>query len=314
MTGREDAELAAAYRYCRRLNAEHGRTFYLATGLLPVSVRPAVHALYGFARFADDLVDRPDGAGPPAARLARLRSEFDDAVDGRRVRHPAVIAMADVVRRYGIDHSLVTDFLDAMDSDLTVTRYRDYQALRRYMWGSASVIGLQLLPVLGVVGDPVLAARAAEDLGVAFQLTNFIRDVGEDYRRGRIYLPQDGLLRHGVEESMLGRSESTPQVRALVAAEVERARSVYRRAAPGIDLLDARARDCVRVAFVLYGGILDEIERADYDVLSARASVGPVRRLRVGAAGYLRAVRARRGGSDVRAGRVARGPRARGPR
>jgi phytoene synthase len=294
VTSLDAAELAAAYRYCRRLNAEHGRTFYLATALLPAQSRPAVHALYGFARFADDLVDRPDGADPPALRLARLRAEFADAMDGRRVRHPVVLALADVVRRYEIDPRYVLDFLDAMDSDLTVTRYADYAALRGYMWGSASVIGLQLLPVLGIVGDRDLAMQAADDLGVAFQLTNFIRDVGEDYRRGRVYLPQDSLAAHGVTDVMLGLTAGTPQVHALIAAEVDRARAVYRRAEPGIATLDPRSRDCVRTALVLYRGILDEVEKAGFEVLSARATVGPARRLRVGAAGYLRALRARR--------------------
>jgi phytoene synthase len=294
VTTLDEAELTAAYRYCRRLNARHGRTFYLATTLLPAALRPAVHALYGFARFADDLVDRPDGTDPPGERLDRLRAEFDAGLAGRRVRHPVVLAMVDVVTRYRIDPSYVADFLDAMSSDLTVSRYPSYDDLVRYMWGSASVIGLQLLPVLGVRGDQRAAEAAADDLGVAFQLTNFIRDVGEDYRRGRIYLPLDSLARHGVGEPMLGLATSTPEVRALVAAEVARARAVYRRAEPGIELLAPESRDCVRTAYVLYGGILTEIERSGYDVLSRRAAVGIGRRLRVGGAGYLRALRARR--------------------
>jgi 15-cis-phytoene synthase len=289
-----DAQLDAAYRYCRRVNSQHGKTFYLATALLPAWKRPAVHALYGFARHADDLVDHPAPGDPPAARLARLRDELTDALAGRPARHPTVRAVADTVHRYGLDHRYLKAFLDSMANDLVVARYPTFDDLREYMWGSASVIGLQLLPVLGVDGALAEAEPFASDLGIAFQLTNFIRDIGEDYRRGRIYLPQDSLTEHAVTESMLTSSVSSPQLKSLVQAAVARARSFYSRAEPGIELLAADARDCVRTAFVLYGEILIQIERADYDVLRQRAAVSRARRLRVGLAGYRAARRARR--------------------
>jgi phytoene synthase len=216
------------------------------------------------------------------------------ALNGSRAGSAVVRALADTVRRYDIAPQLVHDFLAAMTSDLSVTRYPTFADLRGYMWGSAAVIGVQVLPILGVSGDPDLARRAAADLGIAFQLTNFIRDVAEDLARGRVYLPLDGLAAHGVTVAELCAGAMTPRIRALLAAEVERARGFYRDAAAGIGELDRDARDCVRTASQLYGDILDEIERADYDVFSRRIRIGQARRLRVGLPAYARAVAARR--------------------
>jgi 15-cis-phytoene synthase len=302
MTAADQTAIQAAYRHCRALNAEHGKTFYLATALLPAGKRPAVHALYGFARFADDLVDHPMPGQAPADRLARLRRELDDALGGRRPRHPVVIAVADTVRRYDLERSHLDDFLDSMAADLAVTRYATFEDLNKYMWGSAAVIGLLLLPILGVSGDIATAQRCAQDLGVAFQLTNFIRDVGEDHRRGRVYLPQDTMSKRGVTDAMLAAPVANAAVRAAIADEVARARMFYRQAEPGIDLLARDSRDCVRTAHTLYRQILDAVEAADYDVLSARARVPARRRLAVGAAAYLRALRSRRGGPPGGAG------------
>ncbi|MEO6700899.1 MAG: phytoene/squalene synthase family protein [Jatrophihabitantaceae bacterium] len=293
MSSSQTGDLDAAYRYCRRLNAQHGKTFYLATGLLPKPSRRHVHALYGFARYADDLVDQP-GVLAPEQRLAELTDQLRAGLDGSTPANPVVRAACHTVVEFGIQRSYLTDFLASMAADLTVTRYPSFAELRGYMWGSASVIGLQLLPILGVDGDRGRAEECASELGVAFQLTNFLRDVGEDYRRGRIYLPHDSMAEHGVTEAMLAAGVATPQLQALLAAEIERARGCYRRAEPGIGLLAPTARDCVRTAFTLYGEILDEIERADYQVLAGRVRVSLARRFRVGGAGYLRAVRARR--------------------
>jgi phytoene synthase len=289
----DQPQLDAAYQHCRRLNARHGKTFYLATGLLPKPARRHVHALYGFARYADDLVDHP-GDRPAAEPLAELERDLERGLAGGRCGHPVVRAVVHTVRTYDIEQRYLTDFLASMAADLSVARYATFEQLRGYMWGSASVIGLQLLPVLGVTGDRAGAEQAASDLGIAFQLTNFLRDVGEDYRRGRIYLPQDTLAGYGVIESMFAANTTAPELRDAIRAEVRRARTYYRQAEPGIELLAATSRDCVRTAFTLYGQLLDEIERADYDVLAGRARVPRRRRLRVGALGYLAAVRARR--------------------
>jgi phytoene synthase len=164
----------------------------------------------------------------------------------------------------------------------------------RYMWGSAAAIGLQMLPILEPVGDAAVAEPYAVDLGVAFQLSNFIRDVGEDLRRGRVYLPMSDLAHFGVDRDRLARGVVDGPIRRLLAYEIARTRELYRSAEPGIRLLHPTSRDCIRTALRLYRGILDEVERADYRVLDRRVSVGPARRLAVLLPGLARAWSARR--------------------
>jgi phytoene synthase len=185
-----------------------------------------------------------------------------------------------------------------MRMDLTVSSYPTYADLERYMWGSAAVIGLQLLPILGRAGDgvrwDVLEAHAIK-LGLAFQLTNFVRDVAEDLRRGRVYLPEESLRRFGVDRDRLARGVVDEPIRNLLAWEIERARRLYADAAPGIDLVHPTSRDCLRTAQTLYAGILDEIERADYDVFSRRIRVPLHRRATVGLTGLRGSWTVRRG-------------------
>jgi len=308
-----DPGLRAAYTHCRDLNARHGRTYFLATRLLPPDRRPAVHALYGFARWADDIVDSlEDGPGAPtgdeaaprAAALDRLSDDLTRGLAGGRGAEPVVTALADTSSRYAIDRRHFTDFLASMRSDLTVTEYADYAALRGYMHGSAAVIGLQMLPVLGTVVPRAEAAPYAAELGVAFQLTNFLRDVGEDLDRGRVYLPQDLLTAHGVDRALLRRcrdaGRTDRRVTAALRAFADLTRDAYRRAAPGVPMLDPVARPCIRTAFVLYGGILDAVADDGWAVLNRRAAVPRRRRALVAADGLLRLAAARlaaRGGS-----------------
>ncbi|UPZ26726.1 MULTISPECIES: phytoene/squalene synthase family protein [Streptomyces] len=295
-----DPALREAYTHCRRLNARHGRTYFLATRLLPVERRSAVHALYGFARWADDIVDDLDRRRTPDERDRLLRRLESDLAHGLRTGtgdEPVVRAVADTASRYDIDHTLFADFLASMRSDLHVTDYPTYADLRAYMHGSAAVIGLQMLPVLGTVTSREEAAPHAADLGVAFQLTNFLRDVGEDLDRGRVYLPADLLAAHGVDRPLLEWSRRTGRPdarirRALVAAE-GMTREIYRAAEPGIAMLDPRTRPCIRTAFTLYGGILDAIAAQDYTVLHRRAVVSRGRRAATAAAGIVDITRAR---------------------
>jgi phytoene synthase len=179
-----------------------------------------------------------------------------------------------------------------MRMDLTVIGYPTYADLERYMYGSAAVIGLLMVPILEPVDDD--AYPPARALGEAFQLTNFIRDVGEDLRRGRVYLPEEDLARFGVTRADLARPAPTAEVKALLAFEIDRARSLYRQAEPGIRLLHPSSRDCVATAMRLYAGILDEIERHDYDVLRNRVTVPMRTRVRVAVPALVRARRARR--------------------
>jgi phytoene synthase len=180
-----------------------------------------------------------------------------------------------------------------MRMDLHVTEYATYSALAEYVYGSACVIGLQMLPVLGTVADRAEAAPAAAALGEAFQLTNFLRDVGEDLERGRLYLPTHELSVHGVDRELLewSRRRSRPdrRIRRALAEAVARTRAIYRRAATGIPLLRKESRPCVWTAFTLYQGILDEIVAFDYDVLNRRAVVSRRQRLAVAGPNFVRA-------------------------
>ncbi|MCF7548335.1 phytoene/squalene synthase family protein [Pseudonocardia sp. WMMC193] len=296
--GITDPALQRAYRACRDLNAAHGRTYFLATRLLTPDRRPAIHALYGFARYADDIVDTL-GALDPAEGLDELGLALVAAFEGGPSEVPVITAVADTVSRYGIDRRLFAPFLTSMRQDTHVTSYATMAELDEYMFGSAAVIGLQVLPVLGTVSpDAAEAAEPAAALGRAFQLTNFLRDVGEDLDRGRVYLPQDELGAFGVDRDLLvwcrTRRRVDPRVRRALAHLVARTRAIYRRAAPGIPMLAPESRDCVRTAFTLYGGILDEIVAADYDVLYRRVRVGSGRRAAVALPGLARAVAARR--------------------
>ncbi|CAL9351961.1 phytoene/squalene synthase family protein [Streptomyces sp. enrichment culture] len=308
MTGREldaagitDPRLRAAYTRCRLLNARHGRTYFLATRLLPADRRPAVHALYGFARWADDIVDDTGAGATPAERAAAL-TRLDRLLrraltGGGGADEPVVLALADTADRYAIDAAHFTDFMAAMRADLTVTDYASYADLRAYMHGSAAVIGLQLLPVLGTVTARALAAPHAAALGVAFQLTNFLRDVGEDLDRGRVYLPADLLAAHGVHRDLLlwsrrsGRHD--PRITAALRTAEDLTRGVYREAEPGLAMLDPVARPCIRTAYLLYRHILDAIADGGYAVLHRRAVVSRRRRAAVAADGLARVLSAR---------------------
>ena len=285
--------LRASYDACRRRNATHGRTYYLATLLLPPERRPAVHALYAFARHADDIVDTLD----PAVSAATKERALDDWAERFRrgdPDDPLLPAVLDTVDRYGIAPSLFEDFLTSMRMDVTTTAYPTWSDLLGYVHGSAAVIGEQLLPVLGTVpGMREVATPYARDLGIAFQLANFVRDVGEDLRRGRVYLPVEDLDRFALTRDDLAAGVVDDRVRRLLAFEVGRARERFRSAEPGIRLLDPASRDCVRTAFRLYGGILDAVERADYRVLDRRVAVSAGRRVRVALPALLRARRAR---------------------
>jgi 15-cis-phytoene synthase len=271
-------DLAAAYERCRELHRSHGRTYYLATRLLPAWKRRHVHALYGFTRYADEIVDRTE-ALPPAERAARLQ-EFAGRFLHGQTDDPLLPAVLHTIAVFDMDHADFTKFLRSMAMDLTVTSYATYVDLLDYMEGSAAVIGTMMLPILGS-HDPAAAREPARQLGLAFQLTNFIRDVAEDLDRGRTYLPDEDLARFGVTRSELGEQRSTPQIKALIRYEVGRAREHYRAAAPGIPLLNPGSQACMRTAFRLYGGILDEVVAADYDVFTRRATVPNRRRAAV---------------------------------
>src|SRR5437763_3096621 len=274
--------LAAAYERCRLLHRRHGRTYYLATRLLPAWKRRHVHALYAFTRYADDIVD----SGAPGDRAGRLSAWAGAVLHREAGDDPLLPAVLHTIRVFDIAECDLRLFLDSMAMDLTVSHYMTYGDLLSYMDGSAAAVGTMMLPILEST-DRAAARGRARQLGIAFQLTNFIRDVAEDLGRGRVYLPAEDLARFGLSRSDLVSAASTgrsgPALRALIAFEVRRARAHYALAEPGIGLLVPGSRACVRAAFRVYGAILDEVAHAGYEVFAGRATVPRRRRLALAA-------------------------------
>ncbi|CAB4533448.1 MAG: phytoene/squalene synthase family protein [Actinobacteria bacterium] len=292
--GISDPALRASYAECKRLNSLHGKTYYLATLLLPPEKRPFVHALYGFARYADEIVDDLNSTlsdDEKAAELSTWGSQvLADIKSG--VSHDHIgRALVDTVNRFEIPIAHFEAFMKSMTMDLTVSEYQTFEDLMEYVYGSASVIGLQMVPILGASSPD--ANIAAEKLGTAFQLANFIRDVGEDLDRGRIYLPIDELKSHGVTHEMLEARVLTPQIKSALKEQIARVRRLQKEAAPGIKLLAPQSQACIEAASELYCGIVDEVEKIDYQIFDKRAKTSTWRRIKVAFPALLRARAAR---------------------
>ena len=287
--GITDPDLRASYEECKRLNALHGKTYFLATLLLPKAKRPFVHALYGFARYADEIVD--DLASELSTEekaealsnwgngvLADLKRGTSDDHVGR--------ALIDTVKRFDIPHEHFEAFLHSMTMDLTVQEYETYEDLLEYVYGSAAVIGLEMVPILGPLHKD--AYEAAKKLGIAFQLANFIRDVDEDLDRGRVYLPIKELAQFGVTREMLEERVLTPEIVEALKFQIARVRQLQAEAAPGIAMLEASSRPCIEAASTLYCGIVDEVEKIGYDIFNQRAKTSTGRRIRVAGAAFIK--------------------------
>ena len=292
--GITDSELRNSYLECKRLNNLHGKTYFLATRLLPPAKRPFVHALYGFARYADEIVDDLASTLSENEKAQSLKSWGDEVLanikSGKSHDHIGA-ALVDTVTRFSIPISYFEAFLHSMTMDLTVTEYHTYEDLYEYVYGSAAVIGLQMVPVLGTISKQSMAEAniAAEKLGTAFQLANFIRDIGEDLTRGRVYLPVTELQSHGVTREMLEERIVTPQIKNALKEQIQRVRSLQAESKPGINLLSAESRACIEAASELYCGIVDEVEKIDYEIFNKRAKTSNWRRLKVALPAYIKA-------------------------
>ena len=284
--GITDPDLRASYEECKRLNALHGKTYYLATLLLPKAKRPFVHALYGFARYADEIVD--DLASELSVEeKAEVLSTWGNGVladlkKGTSQDHVGR-ALIDTVNRFDIPHEHFEAFLHSMTMDLTVQEYESYEDLLEYVYGSAAVIGLEMVPILGPLHKD--AFGAAEKLGIAFQLANFIRDVDEDLDRGRVYLPLKELGQFGVTREMLEERVLTPEIIEALKFQIARVRQLQAEAAAGIKMLEPSSRPCIEAASTLYCGIVDEVENIGYDIFNHRAKTSKARRIRVAGQG-----------------------------
>ena len=267
------AQLEEGYRRCARITREHGTTYYWGTLLLPPERRRHVYAVYALCRLADDIVDAPGATGPEhvtrtTAALNEFADQFRRVAQGEPTDDPIIAAVGHSVRSCEIPDECFERFFGAMAQDLTQTTYETWDDLLGYMDGSAAVIGEMMLPVLRPSSRA--AFEPAQALGLAFQLTNFLRDIGEDLERGRVYVPQEDLRRFGADPWA---RTVTREWRELMRFQLERNRELYHRADAGIAMLPTSSARCVATARTLYARILELIEENDFDVFSTRARV-----------------------------------------
>jgi 15-cis-phytoene synthase len=274
----DGVSLEESYELCRRLNARRRAAFYWSTRLLPRVKQHHVHALYGFCRYADDVVDHvgPATFAEREAALTAFGDRFFDDLQLGRSSDPVLKAVIHTVKAFDIEPGCFRRLLHSMAMDLAVTRYETWDDLLRYMDGSAAVVGEMLLPILEPTDEA--AGPHARDLGYAFQLTNILRDVGEDLDRDRVYLPRVDLDRYAADPAgerdriRAGAAASNSWID-LMRFEVGRCRNLYVSADLGIGMLPERSARAVRAARLLYSSILDRIEQRGYDVFTSRASV-----------------------------------------
>lgn len=272
-TTRNDPALARAYATCEAITSENSRSFFLASSLLPGEKRRAMRALYAFCRTADNLAD--GDVDQPAARLLELRQ----GIAGHRNApgDAVLIAWSDIRARHHIPLCYAEQLLDGVECDLVQRRYQTFEALSVYCYGVASTVGLMSMQITGFTGQQ--AYPYAIKLGVALQLTNILRDVGEDWHSGRLYLPLDELAAYDLDESDVATAKVDSRWRDFMRFQITRARRLYAEAMPGIALLHPDGRFAVTVAAMLYRGILDDIEAHDFDVFNRRAHVSRGRKL-----------------------------------
>ncbi|HVX65255.1 MAG TPA: phytoene/squalene synthase family protein, partial [Bryobacteraceae bacterium] len=279
--------LEASYEHCRTVARTRARNFYYSFVLLPRAQRNAICAIYAFMRQCDDLSDDPAGAVPPRVAIEAWRSETDEAFEGRFGASAIWPAFHDTVTRYGIPRQYFHDMIEGMLSDLEPRRIATFDELYRYCYQVASVVGLTVIHIFGFRGPEALPL--AEKCGVAFQLTNILRDVREDAGLKRIYLPAEDLERFRVDPRDLLEGKRTDEFVALMEFEAQRARAYYKESAPLIDLVDQHSRSSLWALIQIYSRLLARIEKTNYDVLthrvelSAREKLGIILKAAVGA-------------------------------
>jgi 15-cis-phytoene synthase len=278
----------ADFEAARRLQKKHGTSYYFATCLFPKELRQATFALYAFFRVPDEFVDNPTAADSGRRQLERWRSDWERTYQsGGSGDDPVLRATAHVFQKYQIPYGYSESFLDAMERDLSDDTYEDYAALERYMYGSAAVVGLMMSHVIGF-SDP-RALAYAEKLGYAMQLTNFLRDIDEDFSaRGRVYLPKDELARFGVSRQNIQDRAFDPDFRALMQFQIDRAYRLYEESAAGIALLNPDGRFAVRTASALYREILVKLGQQENNPFLGRARTSTLEKTRLTARIWLK--------------------------
>jgi phytoene synthase len=254
------------------ITKQFGTSYYFATRFLPIDLREATYALYSFFRIPDEIVDNSihEKEDYILAELEDWEEMWYKAYKGETTIYPILNLTNQVFKQYNIPYQYSLDFLKAMKQDVYTTRYDTYKDLKNYMHGSASVVGLMMSYVIGFNNERAL--YYASYLGEAMQLTNFIRDIGEDYKeRGRIYLPQEDMNKYSVKEIDIKDNKVTDNFIELIKFEIKRARSLYRKSDKGIKYLNKRGRFAVIMASRMYEAILDKVEQNNYNVLTRRA-------------------------------------------
>jgi 15-cis-phytoene synthase len=261
--------------YCQRKAAGSGSSFYYSFLFLPPERRRAITALYAFCREVDDVVDEGLDLQVAATKLAWWRNEVANFAAGK-AQHPVTQALSPFKTLFQIDETRLNEIIDGMEMDLRQTRYLDWPALEVYCHRVAGVVGLLAAGIFGYRDARTL--EYARNLGIAFQLTNIIRDVGEDARNNRVYLPVEDLQRFGVPAGDVLNAKQSPAFRALMAFEAERARGYYRQAFDALPAADRRAQRPGLIMAAIYRTLLEEIERDGFQVLSQRTSLTPLRK------------------------------------
>jgi len=279
--------LAESYAYCRRVARTRARNFYYAFVLLPREQRDAMCAVYAFLRYGDDLSDEP---GASRRSIEEWRAALAATFEGRCEAHPALPAFHDTVTRYHIPARYFEDAIDGVASDLEPRRIETFDQLYRYCYQVASTAGLATIHVLGF--DSANALPLAEKCGVAFQLTNILRDIREDAQRGRIYLPAEDLAQFRVGEDDLRAGIRTPEFIDMMDFEAGRARGYYKESQPLLALVRRRSRASLAALVAIYSRLLDRIERSNYDVFTRRISLSAAEKSWIVAKALLRGARA----------------------
>lgn len=268
-----DDELARSYQFCDDLSRRTAKNFYWSFRLLPPERRRSMCALYAFMRRTDDLADEPNPADQKRGELDRWRAELDAALAGQSAAWPGLAALAHTVNRHSVPPAHLHAVIDGVLMDLEPVAYPTFDDLYPYCYRVASAVGLSCIHIWGYESDGGRAEELAEACGIALQLTNIMRDVGQDAREGRVYLPQEDLDRFGVTAKDLGSEQTGNNLRKLLAFEARRAEEYYERSAPLAKLVSRTGRPVLRTISGIYRALLDEIKRRDYDVLPRRVSV-----------------------------------------
>ena len=268
-----DASLRKAYRQAEKITARHSKSFHFASGLLPEEKRSAVRALYAFCRTVDDIVDESNAGQDSQLDYWRGMVETTSFAENDLV----AAAWADTLSRYHIPRHYALQLIDGVARDLSQSRYQTFDELATYCYGVASTVGLMSMYIIGFKSNE--AVPYAIKLGVALQMTNILRDVGEDYRNGRLYLPREELAFHGIHESDVAQGRITDHWRQFMKFQIERTRQLYEESWAGVKMLEREGQLAIGSASVFYQGILDEIEKNDYDVFTRRACLSMLEKM-----------------------------------